>query len=171
MVKFTTEIKKFEKQGEKTGWTYIEVNPDIASLLKKNTKKSFRVKGKLDELKIQGLALLPMGEGHFILPLNALLRRSLKKHVGDTLHVILEEDTKPLEPPKDLMVCLHDEPAALHFFQSLAKGHQNYFGKWIDRAKTDATRAKRIAHTVNAMLTKKDYGAMIRTIKSEKELY
>ena len=33
MVQFTTTIHKFEKQGEKTGWTYVEIPADIAGQL------------------------------------------------------------------------------------------------------------------------------------------
>ena len=171
MVPFTAVIKKFAKQGEKTGWTYIEIPEKIAATLKPGTRQSFRVKGKLDELEIKGAALLPMGNGDFILTLNADTRKALRKGKGDTLQVKLVEDKEELKLPKDLMLCLKDEPDALRFFQSLTKGHQNYFGKWIESAKTVGTRANRIAHTVNAMLAKKDYGAMIRTIKSEKELF
>jgi hypothetical protein len=34
MVEFTTTIKKFDKQGDKTGWTYIEIPATIALKLK-----------------------------------------------------------------------------------------------------------------------------------------
>ena len=39
MVHFITTILKFDKQGEKTGWTYIEIPADIAEQLKPNNKK------------------------------------------------------------------------------------------------------------------------------------
>ncbi len=45
MLKFTTTIKKFDKQGEKTGWTYIEIPAAIAQQLNPENRKSFRVKG------------------------------------------------------------------------------------------------------------------------------
>jgi uncharacterized protein YdeI (YjbR/CyaY-like superfamily) len=49
----------------------------------------------------------------------------------------------------------------------LAKSHREYFIKWINGAKTNETRAKRIIHTVNAMLRKWDYGQMIRAMRKE----
>ena len=67
MITFITTIQKFEKQGEKTGWTYIEIPEAIATQLLPDNKKSFRVKGKLDNFEINGVALLPMGLGNFIL--------------------------------------------------------------------------------------------------------
>ena len=57
MIKFITTILKFDKQGEKTGWTYIEIPAILAEQLLPGSKKSFRVKGKLDEHTIQQVRL------------------------------------------------------------------------------------------------------------------
>ncbi len=79
MISYKTIILTFDKQGEKTGWTYIQVPADIAQQLKPDTKKSFRVKGKLDNYKIKAVALLPMGEGNFIMPINGAMRKAIGK--------------------------------------------------------------------------------------------
>ncbi len=163
MVQYTTTILKFEKQGEKTGWTYIEIPADIALKLKPNNKKSFRVKGKLDNHKISGIALLPMGGGIFIMALNAAMRKGIGKRYGAMLKVQLEEDKQPFRFNKDFMACLADEPTAHEFFKSLAGSHQRYFSKWIDDAKTEPTKIKRIAQAVNALSKKQGYGEMIRS--------
>jgi hypothetical protein len=168
MVQYTTTILKFEEQGEKTGWTYIEVPLDIAKKLKPNNKKSFRVKGKLDSYKISGIALLPMGGGAFIMALNAAMRKGIGKRYGAMLKVQLEEDKEPFRFNKDFMDCLKDEPAAIAFFETLAPSHQRYFSKWIDDAKTEETRTKRIAWAVTALAKKQDYGTMIRAHKKSK---
>ena len=70
------------------------------------------------------------------------------------LQVCLEEDIDyKIEVPDDLQECFDFEgPDALEFFNSLAKSHREYFIKWIDGAKTNETRAKRIVNTVNAMV-------------------
>jgi uncharacterized protein YdeI (YjbR/CyaY-like superfamily) len=65
------------------------------------------------------------------------------------------------------MECLQDEPEALNYFNSLNKGHQNYFTNWINSAKTDPTKAKRIAATINALNKKWDFGQMIRAMKKD----
>ena len=44
MIKFTATILKFDKQGEKTGWTYIIIPSEMAQQLYPGNKKSFRVK-------------------------------------------------------------------------------------------------------------------------------
>lgn len=168
MVKYTTTILKFDKQGEKTGWTYVVIPEDIAQELKPGNKKTFRVKGKLDKYAIEALALLPMGDGSFILPLNAEIRKGIAKRVGAQLNVQLQEDDNP-DPvtSPEFMECLQDEPEALAFFNTLTKGHQNYFLKWIESAKTAPTKAKRIAQSITGLARKHDYGTMIRSNKGK----
>ena len=170
MVNFTVPILKFDEQGEKTGWTYFIISAEIALQLLPNNKKSFRVKGKLDEYIIKGLALLPMGEGDFIMALNAEIRKGIGKRKGHLLHIQLELDTVRYEVNKTLIECLKDEPNALNFFQSLPTAHQNYFSKWIETAKTTPTRTKRILMTVNAMIQKIHFPEMLRSAKEADDL-
>lgn len=159
---------QFESQGEKTGWTYIEIPADIAQQLKPGNKKSFRVKGMLDGLAVAGMALMPMGAGNFILALKADVRKAIRKNAGAMLAVKLEEDKDyKVEVPADLQECFDFEPEALIQFNSLPKSHRDYFIKWIESAKTHETRAKRIVNTINAMLRKWDYGTMIREMRKE----
>jgi uncharacterized protein YdeI (YjbR/CyaY-like superfamily) len=71
-------------------------------------------------------------------------------------------DKAVIKPPKDLMECLADEPEALAYFETLPKSHQNYFGNWVREAKTEGTRAKRLASVVMAMARKLNFGEMLR---------
>jgi hypothetical protein len=166
-VRFNTQLRKFDKQGEKTGWTYFEIPADIASKIKPGNKKSFRVKGKLDNHSISGVAVLPMGGGTFIMPVNATLRKKLGKRNGAMLTVELTEDLAAFQFNKDFIACLSDEPAAREFFQTLPGSHQRYFSKWIDSAKTDITKANRIAQAVNGLARKLGYGEMLRALKGK----
>lgn len=168
MIEFNTIILQFEKQGEKTGWSYIEVTADLAQQLKPGNKKSFRVRGMLDGLAVSGLALIPMGAGNFIIALKADLRKKLRKNAGAMLQVRLEEDVDfKMDMPDDLREFFEFEPEALEYFNSLAGSHRLYFLKWIDDAKTAETRTKRVVNTANAMLRKWDYGRMIREMRKE----
>ncbi len=161
-VSYTIRILKFSKMGEKTGWTYIEVPADVAEKLFPGNKKSFRVKGCLDDYKIKGVALSPMGGGDFIMPLNAALRKGIGKREGAMLRVTLQRDTAELVVDPDLIECLKEEPEAFNYFSSMPKSHQNYFSKWIEAAKTPETKAKRIARTIHALSNKMNYAEMIR---------
>jgi hypothetical protein len=163
MVQFTTTLQRFGQQGEKTGWTYIEIPADIAQKIKPNTKKGYRVKGKLDNYRIAGIALLPMGGGTFIIPVNASMRKGIGKRHGAMVKVQLQEDKQEFVFNKDFMECLNDEPAAKAYFTTLTGSHQRYFSKWIDSAKTDPTKTKRIAMAVTALSKKQGYPEMIRS--------
>ena len=166
MIRFSAIIKKFKEQGEKTGWTYIDIPHEIAEKIKPGHKKIFRVKGKLDDFSFRGIALMPMGGGDFIMTLNADIRRGIGKRQGAMLKVFLEaDDTFEIKPSTEFLDCLSDEPGAVSFFNSLAKSHQNYFVKWIDSAKTENTKEKRIAQSVSALSRKMGYGEMIRSLK------
>lgn len=161
-VKFTATIHKFGNQGEKTGWTYFEVPADIAQELKPGNRKEFKVKGKLDKHPVNRVSLLPMGGGIFIFVLNADLRKAIGKKQGAQLLVSLTEDKSEFVFNKDFMDCLQDDPVANTFFKTLTGSHQRYFSKWIDSAKTEPTRVKRIALAVNALSKKWGYPEMIR---------
>jgi len=168
MIEFNTIILQFAEQGEKTGWSYIEIPADLAEQIKPGNKKSFRVKGILDGFAIAGVALLPIGNGNFIMALKAEVRKAVHKNAGAMLQVSIEEDTDyKVEIPDDLQECFDFEPEAFDFFNSLPKSHRDYFIKWINGAKTSETRARRIVNTINAMLRKWKYNEMMRALKKD----
>lgn len=162
MVSFKALLLKFDKKGEKTGWTYFEIPSHIANELNPGVRTSYRVKGRLDGYSIKLVALLPMGEGGFIIPVNADMRRGIRKKEGATIEVELEIDTDPLPQSDDLLACLEDEPKALTYFNSLPTSHQNYYSKWIESAKTIETKTKRISMMIKGMMMGLNYGETLR---------
>ena len=156
--------------GEKTGWTYIIIPAAVAKKLNPGVKRSYRVKGKVDDYAIIQSALIPMGGGDFILGINAAIRKGIGKQKGATVQVQLDMDNDPILVPPELLECLADEPAALKYFNSLPLSHRNYFTKWIGSAKTDVTKTKRIALVVKTMIRKMDFGAMLREERDERKL-
>jgi hypothetical protein len=168
MITFTATIQRFDKKGEKTGWSYIEISAAHAKKLKPGTKTSFRVKGKLDQLPVKQIALIPMGNGNFIIPFNAAMRKGTGKKHGDKVNVTLECDESKFVMNADFMACLNDDPMANSFFKTLSAGHQRYFSKWIDSAKTSSTKTKRIVMAVNALARKMGFPEMLREAKRNK---
>jgi hypothetical protein len=166
MIQFSTTIFQFDKKGEKTGWSYIEISAAQARKLNPGCKVSFRVKGKLDNYSFEKVALIPMGEGNFIMPINGKVRKAIQKQRGAVLKVTMQVDTRELQISQDLMDCMSEDPEAVVFFKSLPKSHQNYFSKWIESAKTAQTKTKRIVMTINAMSKKQGFGEMIRAYKN-----
>ena len=169
MVKFTAVLHKFKEQGEKTGWTYIDVPAEIAQKIKPDYKKSFRIKGTNDNYAFNVGSILPMGKGDFILAITATIRKNIKKFLkGEKVVLQVEEDKAPLTLSVDLMACLEDEAKAKAFFFKLPKSHQNYYSKWIESAKTDATKAKRIAMAIKGFSNHLNYPEMMRANKEGK---
>lgn len=169
MIHIKAEIEKFEQMGEKTGWSYVFIPSAIANQIKPDCKTSFRVKGKIDHMEISGIATIPMGEGDFIIALKTELRKKLRKEVGAKVELWLEEDKDfKIDIPEDLEICLADEGGLLKTFLQQPKSHQNYFIRWINEAKTEVTRTKRLAMTVEAMIKQQDFGAMIRESRGKK---
>ena len=78
MVNFNAEIERFDRNGEKTGWSYVFIPEAIAQQIKPDDKRGFRVRGQIDNLVIGGKSLLPMGSGDFILPLDGKIRKQLR---------------------------------------------------------------------------------------------
>jgi Domain of unknown function (DUF1905)/Bacteriocin-protection, YdeI or OmpD-Associated len=166
LVKFTTTILQFDEQGEKTGWHYILIPNTIAQQLKPGNKKTFRVKGRVDNYAFNGIALLPMGGGHFIMALNATIRKGIHKRKGAKVQVQMDIDKRPVLPPPGFTESLKDEPDALAYFNKLAPSHRTYFIKWIDSAKTEPTKIRRIAQSVTALAKRLNFGEMLRGLKN-----
>jgi hypothetical protein len=169
MIKFKAVIQKYGEQGEKTGWTYVEIPENLALELFPGNKKSFRIKGKLDALPIAAQAIIPIGGGRFILPLKAGLRKQLGKRMGETLVLQIQRDNNPdpVPMPEDFSACLEDEPDAAKNFSKLPKSHQHYYIRWFNEAKTEQTRVKRMSQAIIALSRGKQYGEMIRELKKE----
>ncbi len=151
--------------GEKTGWTYFEISQKIASILNPGVKVSFRVKGKIDEVVLKQQAILPMGKGEFIMAVKSDLRKKLKKKNGDKISVSLSLDKTEVKVSENFSTCLQDEPEALKYFLSMPPSHQIYYSNWIESAKTENTKTKRIALAINTLAKKMNYGEMIRSQK------
>jgi len=167
MIEFSTRVLRFNEHGEKTGWMYLEIPKAKANKLKPDNRKSFRVKGYIDRHAIHKTALLPMGEGDFILPFNASLRRATGKKTGDTVTLKIEVDESRLAISADLLRCLKDDPKAFAFFKKLPPSHQHYFSKWIESAKTPATKTKRITMALIAFESGQGYSEMMRANKNQ----
>lgn len=168
MIRFSTRIKRFAKQGEKTGWTYIEISAAQAQKLNPGKRVGYRIKGTLDEHPIQRVALIPMGGGRFILPLNAKMRKAIGKGLGDPLRVTFQVDERTIPMSADFMRCLRDEPHALAHFKTLSGSHQRYFSKWIEEAKTIETKTKRITMAVVALGSDLGFPEMLRAQKKRR---
>lgn len=80
-------LEKFPGKG---GWTYVRFaeipkNPDTYFGM-------YRIKGSIDDYEIKRAHLMPMGNGQLFLPVNAAIRKKIRKEAGDRVHVVLYQD-------------------------------------------------------------------------------
>ena len=167
MVTIKTIIKRFARHGEKTGWSYVDISAAQANKIKADYKRSYKVKGTIDDMEISQTAMVPMGGGAFIIPLKAALRKSIGKQEGDKVVLKLEEDTKEYQLDKELMACMKEEPVAVSKFKKLPRSYQNYYSKWVGSAKTVETKSRRIGIVINGILN--DH-TMAEMLKANREL-
>ena len=103
-----------ERKAEKDGWHYVII-PNIPSKYK-SEQGLVRVKGFIDEYKIQQFNLLPLKTGEMMLVLNAALRKEIKKKAADIVHVKLFIDQSNVEIPEDIVDSLLQSEGAYRFF-------------------------------------------------------
>ncbi|MFJ5957471.1 YdeI/OmpD-associated family protein [Paenarthrobacter sp. NPDC092416] len=88
--------------------------------------------------------------GKYMVGVSAANRELTGASAGDTVEVGLEVDTQPrvMEVPEDLAVALEAEPEAKAFYATLSYSAQRRYVEPIGDAKTEETRARRIAKVV-----------------------
>lgn len=167
MQSFQAILHKYTQKGEKSGWTYVEIPTAVLAKLKRKNKKAFRIKGSIDNAKFEKMTTYAIGDGAMIIAVNAQLRKTLGKKEGAVVKVKFEVDEGAPLISQELMDCLKEDKVALSQFESLTLSHQTYFHRYIESAKTTATKAGRIVNTIDAMLKKQNFGEMIRSMKKK----
>ena len=139
-----------EKYPGKGGWTYAEI-PEVPQ--SSNTPFGWvKVKGSIDNYEFKNYHLMPMGNGKLFLPVKSNIRKKIGKKEGDWVNVILYVDNEPTEIPKELLLCLLEDPIAHKTFSGFSDGEQKAYINWIYSAKTDETKVERIAKTLNRLV-------------------
>lgn len=134
--------------GRKTA-TGLQVPPEVVEALGQGKRPPVRI-------TINGYTyrstVAPMG-GAFMLPLSAEHRAGAGVAAGDEVEVELELDTEPREVavPPDLQEALDRDPEALRFFDGLSYSNKRRYVLAIEDAKSDATRQRRVAKTIEAL--------------------
>jgi hypothetical protein len=79
---------------------------------------------------------------------------------GDTLDIALDRDDAPreVEVPEALAAALAADPGARATYDALSFTHRNEYARWIAEAKREDTRQRRVAKTIEALVSGSSQG-------------
>ena len=91
--------------------------------------------------------------GEFLVGLNRSVREQAGVQTGQQVEVELALDSAPREVgvPPALAAALADDPAARAAFDALAYTHRKEYARWIDEAKREGTRERRIVQALQML--------------------
>jgi hypothetical protein len=114
-------------------------------------RKTFPVKIDVNGRTLS-LRLARMG-GENLIGLARAAREGAGLTIGDVYEIVVsaEAGERTVEVPADLAEALAADSAAGKAFEDLAYSHRKEFVRWITEAKRDATRAQRVAKTLEML--------------------
>jgi hypothetical protein len=97
-------------------------------------------------------SVMRMG-GEFLVGLNSAVRQEAGVEAGDAVDVALELDTAPREVdvPPALADALGGDPEARAAFDRLAYTHRKEYARWIEEAKREETRQRRVVQALQML--------------------
>lgn len=115
-------------------------------------KGQVKVKATFDGVSYRG-SIANMGEGHMLLLRNDI-RAAIGKSHGDTVSVTVQRDTEErvVEVPEVLKAKFKTHPKAEVFYNSLSYTNRKEYVRWIETAKREETKIKRLEKTIEMLL-------------------
>jgi hypothetical protein len=112
---------------------------------------------------------LPAGGGKYRMQFNATLRKAAGADAGDVVSVAISLDraSREIAVPADLQAALKKHAKARKGFESLPPGHRRQYLKWMNEAKSEAARSKRIEIMIDRMLERAILGPGKRGAKAK----
>ena len=143
----TVEAREFdgilERMGPGGAWTCIRIPFDVEATF--GSKARVSVKGTINGFAFR-TSIFPDGDGTHFMMVNKAMQQGSRVKPGDAAQIVLEKDKAPrtLEVPKDLKDALATTPEAEARFDKMPFSHKKEYVEWIESAKRDETRARRI---------------------------
>lgn len=149
-----SEKRKFRARIESSwgGGAFVTVPFDVEKVF---GAKRVKIKALIDGQHYRG-SLVRMGGPAHILGVLKDIRARIGKDIGDEVEVIVEIDRelRTVEVPPDLQKALAADAAARARFDRLSYTHRREYVHWIEEAKREETRAKRITRTIEMIRNK-----------------
>lgn len=145
-------IQKFNArmiQNENMNASYIEIPFDVEEVF---GAKRVKVKALLDGFEYRG-SIVRMKTKCHILGITQEMRTKMGKTFGDMVTVELQkdEDVRAVILPDDFSKILSKNEKAQSFYNTLSFSNQNNFCQWIESAKKEETRQKRIHEAIQKL--------------------
>lgn len=111
-----------------------------------------KIKATIDGAPYRGLLVRMGSDCHMLLVLKSI-REEIGKTFGDEVRVtvVLDDEPRVVEIPKDLLKELKKDKEAKAFFEKLSFTHQKEYVTWIEESKKEETRARRILKTIEML--------------------
>lgn len=132
------------------GGAFVEIPFDVEAAF---GKKRVPVRATFDGEPYRGTLVRMGGECHLLI-VRKDVRAKIGKEPGDRVRVTVAEDTAPrtVDVPDDLRAALRGSPEAERFFDGLSYTHRKEYVQWIEEARREETRARRVGRTVEMLL-------------------
>jgi hypothetical protein len=132
------------------GGGFVEIPFDVEEVF---GSKRPKVRALIEGVPYRGTLVRMGGERHMLLILKGI-REQVGKTFGDEVKIVLEADTEPrvVAVPPDLMKELKKNKDAKAFFDKLAYTHRREYVRWIEEAKREETRARRVTKTIELLM-------------------
>ena len=131
------------------GGAYVRIPFDVEAVF---GKKRVPISATIDGVPYRG-SLVRMGGDCHVLGVLKSIRATIGKQPGDAVEIVLEEDSGPrtVDVPADLRAALGQASDAGRTFEGLSFSHKREYVQWIDDAKRDETRTRRMAQAIEML--------------------
>jgi hypothetical protein len=139
-LKFSAELLQHGKMNA----AYIEFPFDVEEVF--GVKGQVKVKALIDGKVMYRGSLAKMGYDCHVLGITQEIRKQIDKKFGDKITVIIEQDLEEriVVIPADVQRELSKNKGAYDFFSRLSYTHRKEYIRWIESAKKEETRLRRI---------------------------
>jgi hypothetical protein len=135
---------RLHREDIKGSWTYLVVR-DAFNVF--GSKTHIQVKGTIDNHPIEG-TLQPRGDGSHWFAVKKEWRDAIGKTIGETVDVIFENTVLSHTEPDDLKKAISKNKKAAAQWESFTDSKKKYYIVWIENAKQEETRKKRIKQAI-----------------------
>ena len=131
------------------GGAFVEVPFDVEAVF---GSKRPKIKALIEGVPYRGLLVRMGGPNHMLIILKGI-REQIGKSFGDEIKLSVEEDVEErvVTIPAELKRAFKENPEAKASFEKLSYTHKREYVTWINEAKKDETRARRIVQTVERL--------------------